>query len=101
MKHRNNDADDRRHQRANSDVGHPARVIKLVFFSRRPLKFIFIPLKVLFSKPSSDELLFELAADDERAAAIDVVAPCGICATTLKDSMVESSEAWAKLPPLG
>jgi hypothetical protein len=57
VKHRDDNADHRRNQRANSDVESPARVIKPLFFSRYLLKFFFVPFNVFFSKPFSDEPL--------------------------------------------
>jgi hypothetical protein len=49
VKHRDDNADHRRNQRANSDVESPARVIKPLFFSRYLLKFFFVPFNVFFS----------------------------------------------------
>jgi hypothetical protein len=57
VKHRDDNADHRRNQRANSDVESPARVIKPLFFSRYLLKFFFVPFNVFFSKCLSGEKL--------------------------------------------
>jgi hypothetical protein len=47
VKHRDDNANDRRNQRTNSDVESPTRVIEALFFSRYLLNFFFIPFNVV------------------------------------------------------
>jgi hypothetical protein len=57
MWHRNDDADDRRNQRANRDVESSTSVIKPLLLACYLLLLLFNPRRVLFSEPFPNEVL--------------------------------------------